>query len=138
MEIVCLIERTASGVNSSPSRSLTPQSSCLKFFVRHSPPGFTRFTFVHCVRLALTQHLDVGTALVTQLRTRTVFFFLNELVLLPRVITTLDHLKTRVPLIDDVVHLAAQVVVLHLASNLVELRLARASNSVACYVSGVT
>ena len=67
---------------------------------------------MHCVRLALTQHLDVGTALVTRLRTRTVIH--------PR----LTHLKIRAPLMDDVVHLAAQVVVLHLASNLVDLRLA--------------
>ena len=65
-----------------------------------------------------------GTALVTRLRTRTV---IGELPLLPCVITALDHLKVRIPLIDDVVHLAAQVVILHLASNLVDLRLAHCS-----------
>ena len=46
---------------------------------------------MHCVRLALTQHLDAGTALVSRLRTHSVT---DELVLLPRVNLSLTMLYT--------------------------------------------
>ena len=49
------------------------------------------FTFVHCARLALTQRLDVSTALVSRLRTHS---DIDELVLLPRVNLSLTMLYT--------------------------------------------
>ena len=177
IEIVCLLVQTASGVNSSPSRCWSPQSSCLKFFVRHSPPVLTRFscsdkiflfcdrltgvqpirtttscvelrilkhlldrtvssrfTFMHCVRFALTQQLGVGTAIVLRLRTHAVA---DERVLL-RIVSTLHPLGIGVPLSDDVGQLAAQVVVLHHAGNLVDLRLVHCSIQLRFHLSCVS